>query len=492
MPYIIDQTHGGHITSPVGTDDLKKCFAVVLRKTVNGEVKSIYSLDVSANCTAEVGDVIEGWTVVSRRPVNIKSARKPVYMAKIADLTDSDLATGRADAVSGHTISYGIKIVKSSAVEDFIDFDAVAEYFPVKDAPWEYDKPVKDGINVFRITDFINYWHSADWAMGLTLPAVSNIYVPQQSGEAGQAISFSMNWDYNKYQYGWMSPQQVFAAIQNYYPSILLTCYYQGGSWNYAKSAEKSGGGYFTIGEIGASSAQSGCTVSINTKDIYDTIGSSNPNSILEGRKWTACWVLLPTAMSGKAGGYQVFFPSTPANNKQVVRLQLPSPSTVVDRKVLTIVPKKKTYISSISVAVTVVKQSTSSSSGGFHRWNVASIVLTFEKETSDTISFVLKGIYSCQVGSAYGQGSTDGSGRYTINNNVSVTGTGTKTVTLTFPSNTIWYDPTSAESYSNVIRFSGTLYLENSTFGNWQGSYGIEAQPSEPFGTLTRNINLS
>lgn len=459
MPYI---QNGSHIVSPISISDVKQC--------LGSESTDLATLCMSNN-------------------INWKSAYKPVYMNKIGILSNSDLANGRATAVSGYTISYGIKIRKSSAIADYIDTNAAATYFPVKDEPWAYDKPVVDGVNAFRLTDFNNYWHNAEWAMGLSFPSTDNIYVPQQYGETGQTINFTMNWNYSNYDKGWMTSQQIFAAIQNYYPSILLTCFYQGGSWNYAKSAAKQGGGYFTIGEIGMSSAQSGCTVSIDTKKIYDTIGRSNPNSILEGRKWTACWVLLPTAMTGDSGGFQVFFPSTPSSNKEVVRLQLPSPSTVVDRKVLTIVSKKKSYISSVTAAVTVGR--TNTTSGSYHRWDVTSIVFTFEKETDDTINFVVKGSFTCQVGSAYVSGlSPDSGGKYTLYNSMSVTGSGTKTVTLS--TNTIYYMPTAPESYSNVIRFSGTLYLENSTYGNWQGSYGIESQPSEPFWKLSKNINLS
>lgn len=293
-----------------------------------------------------------------------------------------------------------------------------------------------------------------------------------------------------------MSPQQLFAAIQNYYPSILLTCFYQGGSWNYAKSAKKQGEeGYWTIGEIGATSARSGVTIAIDTEDLYDTIGRSNPNSILDTRKWTACWVLLSAPRAGEGINFKAFDIDVPSNNLDVVRLQLPSPSTVIDRKTFTLVDKKKAYISSINMVVTVKKQN-NTPSGSYHRWNVDSIVFTFEKETSDTINFVLKGEFSCQEGSAYAQGQPDGSGKYTINSNVSVTGTGSKVVTLsvadnTLADNSIYYNPTSPESYSNVIRFSGTLYLENSSFGNWQGAYGIESNPNESIWTLSGNVNL-
>ena len=433
-----------------------------------------------------VGDNDLG-TLCMENNVNWKSAYKPIYFAKVGQLTDTDLATGRATAVSGYTISYGIKARKSSAVADYIDTSALSEYFPVKDAPWQYDMPVEDGTNVFRLTDFNEYWHTAEWAMGLTFPTSSYMYVPAQ-GTTGQDIAFHMNWDWSKYNTGGMAPQKIFAAIQGYYPSILLTCFYQGGTWNYAKSAKKPGGGYFTIGEIGASSAQSGCSVSINTGDLYHTIGS---NGLIEGRKFTACWVLLSAYADGVSTDSMAFFDTAPADNKQVVRLQLPSPSTVVDRKELTIVPKKKTYISSISATVTVVKQ-TNTPSGSFHRWNVASIVFTFEKETADTITFVLKGKFSCQVGTAYAQGQPDGDGNYTISSSVSVTGTGTQTYTLSLQSNTIYYDPTAPETGSNVIRVSGTLYLQNSTYGNWQSNYGIETAPSEPYWSLDQNINLS
>ena len=92
-----------------------------------------------------------------RQNINMWSVSKPVYMAKMQQLTDGDLKTGRV--ISGYSTSYGIKKRKSNVWGDFIDIASSQNYGSIKSEVWQYDRAVLDGVNYFRLTDFYNYWH---------------------------------------------------------------------------------------------------------------------------------------------------------------------------------------------------------------------------------------------------------------------------------------------------------------------------------------------
>lgn len=459
MP-VINDSAGHHVESPVGMADAKSV------------------LGSSSNDLA---------TLCMNTNINKWSAYKPVYMAKVEVLSDADFANGRMNAFTGYMVAYGIKIRKSSVITDYIETDNTStDRGKVKSAVWGYDKPVKDGTNVFRLSDFNHYYHDVSIVkinLTLTFPSSTYFYIPQQA-ESGQILNFFLSWwDIQ----GATNASKLFNAtngIGSYIPSIILTYYASGTVFSYAKSA-KDGDNFIQVQNIG-SSTLSGASVSINTSDIKSALsneGITLPNAELS---WTACWVLLSAGRNGDATNHKVFDQSVPSRNLTVVRLEHTSG---VDRMVMTSVPKKKAYISSISVTVTVKK--TATQSGSYHRWDVTSVVFTFQKETEDTISFVCKGAFTCQVGSAYVSGlSPDSSGQYTLNSNVTVSGSGTKTVTLS--TNQIYYMPTAAESYSNVIRFSGTYYLNNTAYGSWQGACNVETAPSESIGTLNNTSNLS
>lgn len=435
-------------------------------------------------------------TLCMKTNINRWSAYKPIYMPKKETLTGADYANGRMNAYVGYMVSYGIKIVKSNAIGDYINNDyRTSSGGEVKSAIWDDDKPVKDNINFFRLTDFNNYYHDASVVkinLKLTFPINNYFYIPQSSGETGTTIQFGLSW-YDIQ--GAVNASTLFNdtnGIGNYVPSVILTYYTSGTKAQYVKSAMNNNN-YVKIKDIGSSSL-SGAAVYINTKDIYNSLVHDNivlPNTEL---KWTACWVLLSAGVSGSALDHRAIYDIGSGATKTVVRLEYLSPNNgvCVDRIKMTSAPKKKMYINSVSASVSVVKQSQMSSYGSFHRWNVSQITFTFIKGTGDSITFTPKGSFSCQVGDAYASGTPDSRGNYTIGNSFTISGSGTKTVTLTLQSNTIWYNPRMPESYSNVIRFSGTLILENNSYGSWQGSYGIETYPSEHISPLSKSIVLA
>ena len=158
MPYI---SEGQHITSPVSIRDVQRCVPVSLVRTNSSthQTEHVSSNDLGVLCGANIGDTVPAsdgkgdWTVQSRTEINMWSVSKPVYFAKVAQLTDADLKTGRI--ISGYTTSYGIKKRASTAWSDYVNTSTGA----VKSEPWQYDRAVADGVNVFRLTDLYNYWH---------------------------------------------------------------------------------------------------------------------------------------------------------------------------------------------------------------------------------------------------------------------------------------------------------------------------------------------
>lgn len=457
------------ITAPVSIRDVQQCLGVS-------------DTDLASLCM--------------KSNINRWSAYKPVYMGKVGTLTDADFANGRLDAFVGYMVSHGLKIRKSSAIGDYINLDfSQAGGGDVQSAEWGDDKPIRDGVNAFRLTDFNNYYHDSSIVkinLKMSFPTNTYFYIPQSSGEVGTSIQFSLSW--------WNIQGAVNAStlfndsngIGNYVPSVILTYYTSGTRAQYVKSAKDNGGNYLYVKNIGTSE-QSGASIVVSTKDIYNSLVHDNitlPNTEL---RWTACMVLLSSGVAGTSTDHRAIYDIGSGTNKTIVRLEClpPTNSIYFDRIRMTSAPKKKMYINSLSAAITVVKQTTTSSNGSFHRWNVSQIVFTFVKGTEDSITFTPKGRFSCQVGNAYAQGTPDSSGNYTIGSRFTVSGSGSKTITLTFSSNDIWYDPRMPESGSNVIRFSGTLLLENSAYGSWSGSYGIESSPAEYISPLSKTVAL-
>lgn len=119
----------------IGTNDLAECFAVVLQKTVDGVTQQIVSLDVSTNISAEEGDPIYGWTVVSRRPINKWARYKPERADGPKPLIHGDGTSGMRSRYAnnfGLVVPYCPLDIMNGVVYDIL----VGEI-----ESWEYLKP---------------------------------------------------------------------------------------------------------------------------------------------------------------------------------------------------------------------------------------------------------------------------------------------------------------------------------------------------------------
>lgn len=424
MSYIVS---GDHITTPVSIYDVQQCLG---------------------NNSPDLG------TLCLRPNINMWSVSKPVYFAKVAQLTDADLKTGRV--ISGYSTSYGIKKRASAVWTDFIDTSTGV----VKSEVWEYDKPVLDGVNVFRLTDFYNYWHQAVCAMTIQLDSKAMVVVPSSQGGTGDVLQYVLNFQYWLYEQGAISSQQLFGACASYYPTVILTCYYSGGAYRYAKSAPKSGGGYWTIGEIGASSVVSGAQINIDMAEVAQVmVGQQGAHygsdCFINGRQWSACMVLLNVPMSGTAASWD------PSGNT-IVRLEH---AAGADRNTFQIVSGKYSYISAMSMTVTLKKDS----NGNYY---IDSIVLTATKVTSGSMTFSVGAQLSCVIGTVGMSGVA--ADAQTINvsmGNVTFSGSGSQQATPQF--NLVTYKPTGDADPAGHRYCAGTLTLhDQGNHGDWSGSF--------------------
>ena len=431
MPYI---SEGQHITSPVSIRDVQQC------------------LGSSSNDLA---------TLCMRPNINMWSVSKPVYFAKVAQLTDADLKTGRT--ISGYQTSYGIKKRASAAISDYLNTSTGV----VKSEPWQYDKPVEDGINVFRLTDFYNYWHTAVCAMWLTLDGKDTMFVPMQTGVAGDTLHFQINFRYLMYEKGAIASQQLFGSCLTYHPHVLFTCLSDSHVYQYVQCALDSQGqsASLPIGSIGGSSSQSGLDINVDTARIYAAMrnetGQERPNCLITSKVWTASLVLL-------SGDPILGTPSAHTTaGREIVRLEY---ETGVDRKNFTIIDSKRRYISSMSMTIHI-KPATQL---GHRNWfYISSISVTAEKLTSDSITFSpIKASMTCPDGDGV-VGSSDygvpDAPAITISDIGSLTFTGTGSVTKSLAISQVLYKMEGVAVSSHPVTCS--LTLKSSNYGEWSGT---------------------
>ena len=431
-----------HITDPVGVYDVKTCLA-------ND------SNDVATLCMAN--------------NVNMWSVGKPVYFAKVAQLTVNDLKTGRS--ISGYSVSYGIKKRASNVWGDYIETNASSQNFGVvKGAVWTYDKPVLDGTNVFRLTDFYNYWHLATPAITITLDQKERVSVPSSDTGTGDVLHYTLNFQYWLYTTGSMAPAQLFGACSTYYPSVILTCAVNSKIYQYVKSAKKEGSDkYWTIGEIGADSTQSGVQINIDTKDLRAAMKSDDsshtiPECLVNGLQWTACFVLLSTSAVPGTTASHVY------GSRTIVRLEY---SAGLDRNTFTVISGKYAYISQMNYTVTLKKNG--------NNYYIDSISVTATKETNDQITFKVHADLRCIVGNVIVTNIGEGqSVSYDLNNRVTFAGqTGNVT-----PSGGVQIDRTTYYPTGDADPAHHRYCVCNLTFddvngtnnkGSWSGSCSID-----------------
>jgi len=432
MPYIVN---GNHITSPVSIYDVQRCLG-------SG------SPDLGTLCLLN--------------NINMWSVSKPVYFAKVAQLTDGDLKTGRT--VSGYSISYGIKKRKSSTWTDFINTST----YEVKSEVWQYDKPVLDGVNVFRLTDFYNYWHNAQRAITIALDGKDRVVVPSAQGGTGDVLHFTLNFLYMLYSSGSISSQQLFGACANYYPTVILTCYYSGGSYRYAKSSKKEGteDQYWTIGEIGAGSTQSGAQINIDMAEVADVMvrqqGARYGYDCLQNnRTWTACFVLTNVPLYGTVGSWD-------PSGKDIIRLEFEAGA---DRKTFQITSGKYSYISAMSIAVTLKKDSN-------NNYYIDSIQVTATKMTADQMIFDITAQLSCVIGTVGMSGVAADAQSINVSMNSTTFAAQSGSVTNTLQFNTVTYKPTGDADPSGSRFCTGTLtFHDRANRGDWSGTFTIDVK---------------
>jgi hypothetical protein len=442
----------------------------------NGTIRRPVSIsDVQSVLGSSSGDLA---TLCLMNNINMWSGMKPVYMTIKSVLTDAQWKTGRT--LSGYSISYGIKKRALTAISDYVDSSG-----NVKNEVWSYDKPVKDNTNVFRLSDFENYKHNSINPMVITLPTNSTMYVTSGS-QQGTQLNFQINFPFNRvtqtdYENGNIGSEQLFGGLESYYPSVLMTFGVSSTPHQYCKSAS------IPIGEIGRSSAQSGVTITIYGSDLYEAMKSDGTlNAVAENAKWTACLVLTSRRLDGAntpianhaAFGY---------NNTIVVRLEHTAAvnNVWVDRKVLTIVPIKKSYISSMKARFTF-----ESSQYGI---KLASITLIANVEQSDAnLSFSAQATVSIIQGNIRVNGYADVASARTVNdfstsnaNFSNTTGVGV-TRSLGFRSTEYQVTGVDPAAHEPILGLSITFV---NTHGNWTASYS-KLLTSEGLAAIEVNCN--
>lgn len=402
-------------------------------------------------------------TLCMNNNINMWSVGKPVYFPKVGELTDADLKTGRS--VNGYSISYGIKKRASDTWSDYID----ASTGEVLSAVWQYDKPVLDGVNVFRLTDFNHYWTTAQCAMVIALDSKTRVVVPSTQGGTGDVLHYTLNFRYMLYASGAISSQQLFGACANYHPSMILTCLSDSYIWQYVKSSN------LTIGEIGADSQQSGADVYIDMADVAEAMvhdGATYGTKCLQnGRQWTACMVLLSgDPVPGSTVQHTVA-------GRTIVRMEY---EAGIDRNTFLLSSGKYSYVSAMSMTVTLKKNSNGS-------YYIDSITVTATKLTNDAMTFNVHAQFACVIGTVVISGVSGSTVDFNPINFAAQTGSTSASIQLS----TVTYTPTGDADPSGSRFCTGTLtFHDQGNHGDWSGSFSIDVKAGSS--TYTRTVSLS
>jgi hypothetical protein len=381
------------------------------------------SLDVGVNCAAEVGDTIQGkwydeendvwipatWTVVSRRPINIWSPRKPIYSTKITALTADDWK-GTSRTLSGYKTGGGIKKAIVTG-QEYINSIISGTGGNVPSAIWTHDKPILDGVCAFRITDFEGYWHTAGrmFNIGTIYGNIDRIIVPSSGNveDIGSTIGFSM---YFSVVTGTITAQELFGDCKNpgaageyFYPGVIMTC---GGDYKYSyvKTADHPISYYFSnSGSIG---------ITINTRlfmnkmiSIWSSSHSGDPYSSFPfrtGDSWTACLVLISRRFDGGLSQEDASYAGgafTLNNSDNIIRLEYAAPvdGVYVDRRTLPL--KQSKYLNIEWIKMKVWIQRYTSDRTGYDCYKIRSIIITAKMLTTAAVSFRLDATLSAYIG---------------------------------------------------------------------------------------------
>ena len=143
----------GIISVPISVDDVAQLCWVQLRRTVNGQVQTLYSYDDGCLCGAKVGDTVPAfdsdgsWTVADRGEINRWARYKSVRYQQESEISYSQRASVyfgldakfvvNAGALMNDTV-YGIMAAPSYA-----------------NVGWEHNKPAGGAATPYRLNDFV-------------------------------------------------------------------------------------------------------------------------------------------------------------------------------------------------------------------------------------------------------------------------------------------------------------------------------------------------
>lgn len=490
MPYNVNGNYT--ISDPVSIADVQSAVPVTIKRTVSGVEERRSSADVGVLCGGIVGDSVPdnaggtAWTVSARVPINIWSARKPVYSTKIGTLT-TDEWNAYAHEEDNYKNGGGIKkpVVSGQAY-----ISGIGDYGNPADAVWVYDRPIKDGLCVFRLTDFWGYYHKAVPTFEV-LPILSNltsIPVPSSGSttDLGQELEFGIKF---KFIDKCISPKQLFLDCQSpaFYPGVIISC----GSYKltYVKTSNQPIDSYLNT------NYETVVYVKVHTRTFMDKMTAywseryaGDPYQSFPfrtGDKWTITYVLLDTPFDGGTNEYGGLY--TLGSGNSIVRLEYAKPAgdEHADRRIMPLKQSKFTSIEWMKLRVQV-------SYDGVNRvWKLSVLRVTAKMLTTSAETFTIDARLSTTTNGVVNV-ENHGSGRV-----VSVNGYGGP-VTLqgsvgqevsyaitNYPATT--YDLTNVTGTGNKI-CAGDITFTHATIGSFVGSFSIN---TENTGDLIKDIQL-
>lgn len=330
--------------------------------------------------------------------INMWAKFKPIYHAAIGLLKNSQRQDG-SHVVSGYSISWGI--MKPSAVNwsDYINTSTGV----VKSGLWGYDKPAGGAASPYRLSDFVEidnsgavtgngYSRSAKSPIQITLTMESYLYVPYYVN-TGTGSTLMFLFTFQNGITGWsashsLSLAEIFASEQSYYPTVIMTCYYNGRIYEYTKSGDHPIS-YYT-GNVNPV-----VQVPIDTKVLAQSVlhdgGTDHSGALADNAEWTACMVLTASHVPGTESQHTI-------SNNTIRRLEY---SSGVDRKTLTVKNTSSLdWITALSYTVTLNKSSSNS-----NYYYIQSIVVTMTTTSGESVSFNVSATFTCLVGVIGGTG---------------------------------------------------------------------------------------
>lgn len=330
--------------------------------------------------------------------INIWAKFKPIYHSGVGLLTNA-MRQDNSHAVSGYNISWGLMKPTSYNWSDFIDTTTGV----VKNGMWGYDKPVGGSASPWRMSDFAEidnngnatgnrYSSSAKCPIQIVLTQSDELPVPRTATEDSSTLMFLFTFQNGIV--GWssshsLSIDEIFAAEKNYYPTVILTGFYNGRVYEYSKSGEHPVS-YYT-GNVNPV-----VQVAIDTKTLANSVandgGSYHTGVLADDSKWTACMVLTSQRIEGGTTTHTI-------SNAAITRLEY---ALGADRKQLTV--KNTTSldnITSLSYRITLKR-----SLDNYSHYYVQSIKVTIAtKQSGNTMDFSIGASFTCLMGVIGGDG---------------------------------------------------------------------------------------